>query len=90
MQRLSEPYGYDPLADWTLANNSIHYTQLAIEEGYSVDFDSGEFLNPDGDVVAENVQVWESVVIPQVLSDYTDRKRNELPSQWNYSPYRRL
>ena len=85
VQRLSEPYGYDPLADWTLANNSIHYTQLAIEEGYSVDFDSGEFLNPDGDVVAENVQVWESVVIPQVLSDYTARKRNELPSQWNYS-----
>ena len=25
-QRLSEPYGYDPLAEWMLSNGNIHYT----------------------------------------------------------------
>lgn len=85
VQRLSEPYGYDPLGEWMLANNSIHYTQLAIQEGYNVDFVTGEFLSPDGDVVADNSEVWESVVVPQVIGDYVERKRSELPSQWNYS-----
>jgi len=32
IQRLSEPYGYDPLGDWILSNGNLHYTQLAIEE----------------------------------------------------------
>ena len=42
VQRLSEPYGYNPLDEWLLSNGNIHYTYLAIQEGYSVNFD-----NPD-------------------------------------------
>ena len=37
VQRLAEPYGYDPLEEWTMTTGNIHYTQLAIEEGYSID-----------------------------------------------------
>lgn len=85
VQRLSEPYGYDPLSEWLLSNNQIHYTFLAIQEGYEVDVNSGEFLSPDGEVVANSSEVWEEVIIPQVLDDYVSRKRSELPDQWNYS-----
>ena len=28
VQRISEPYGYDPLQQWLLDNNQIHYTAL--------------------------------------------------------------
>ena len=38
-QRLAEPYGYDPLEEWLLSTGNLHYTQLAIEEGYTVEFD---------------------------------------------------
>ena len=85
VQRLSEPYGYDPLSEWLLSNNQIHYTFLAIQEGYEVDVNSGEFLSPNGEVVANSSEVWEEVIIPQVLDDYVSRKRSELPDQWNYS-----
>ena len=84
-QRISEAYGYDPIAEWVEANNSIHYTSLAIEQGYSVDFATQEFLNPEGEVVASSVDVWREVVIPQMLSDYVDSKRDELPAQWCHS-----
>ena len=88
VQRLSEPYGYDPLEEWKLSNGNLHYTQLAIQEGYSIQFDGqgGEtYYNPSGAVVAENTQIWEGVVIPEVLSDYVEKERNKLPAQWNYS-----
>ena len=26
VQRLAEPYGFDPLADWVLDNGNLHYT----------------------------------------------------------------
>ena len=87
-QRLSEPYGYDPLEVWVLDNGNLHYTHLAIEEGYNVNFDGSgevEYLDPNGVVVATNTEVWEAVVIPGVLSDYTERKRDELSSQVNHS-----
>ena len=77
-QRASEPYGYDPLAEWLLDNNDIHYTHLALQEGYTVDIPNSEYFSPDGELVAESVEVWEAVVIPGVISDYSDRKRNEL------------
>ena len=35
-QRLSEPYGYNPLEEWLLDNGNLHYTFLAIQEGYEV------------------------------------------------------
>jgi len=77
-QRASEPYGYDPLAEWVLSNNNIHYTHLALQEGYTVDIPNSEYFSPDGELVATSVEVWEAVVIPGVISDYSDRKRNEL------------
>ena len=84
-QRISEPYGYDPLEEWKLETGDIHYTYLAIEEGYSHNLTTGEYLDPDGTVVATNTEVWEAVTIPNILSEYTARKRNELSRQWNYS-----
>ena len=83
--RLAEPYGYDPLEEWTLATGDIHYTNLAIEEGYSIDVFESEYRNPNGDIVATNSEVWNEVVIPTVLKDYVEKKRNELENQWQYS-----
>jgi len=77
-QRLAEPYGYDPLEEWRLGNGDIHYTYLALQEGYNVNVQESEYMDPDGDIVATSVEVWEEVVIPNVLADYTTRKRNEL------------
>ena len=88
VQRLSEPYGYDPLEEWLLSNGNIHYTYLAIQEGYNVDFTNPNeivYLNPNGDVVATSTDIWEQVIIPNVLSDYTERKRSEIDNQFEYS-----
>ena len=85
VQRASMPYGYDPLSDWLLDNNNIHYTYLALQEGYNVDFETNEFLSPEGEVVANSVEVWEEVVIPQVLSDYVEKKISELSQKIEYS-----
>ena len=88
VQRLSEPYGYDPLEEWKLSNGNIHYTYLAIQEGYNVDFtdpNNIQYLNPNGSVVATSTDVWEALIIPQVLSDYTERKRSQISNQFEYS-----
>ena len=88
VQRLSEPYGFDPLEEWLLSNGNIHYTQLAIQEGYTVEFDGigGEtYYDPSGNLVAENTQIWEGVIIPQVLANYTENKRDELDQTFQYS-----
>ena len=77
-QRASEPYGYNPLAEWSLNNNDIHYTYLALQEGYTVDVPNNEYFSPDGESVATSTEVWEAVVIPEVISDYVDRKRSGL------------
>jgi len=77
-QRLSEPYGYDPLAEWMLGNGNIHYTYLALQEGYNVNVAASEYFSPSGELVATSKEVWEEVVIPTMLADYTERKRNEL------------
>lgn len=88
-QRLSQPYGFDPLAEWILQTGDIHFTNLAIEEmGYGVDFsdvDNILYLNPNGIVVANSTDIWEQVVIPQILSDYVDREKALLPQQFEYS-----
>ena len=80
-QRLSEPYGYDPLASWKLDNGNIHYTYLALQEGYNVNVYEGEYYNPDGDLVATSSDVWEQIIIPNVLASYVDKKRNELDNR---------
>lgn len=90
VQRISEPYGFNPLEDWVLSTGDIHFTNLAIYEmGYSVDFSDGlggiQYLNPAGEIVATSTEVWEAVVIPQVLSDYVTRERALLPRTWEYS-----
>ena len=85
VERISEPYGYDPLQEWILDNNQIHYTALAFEQGYTADVEAGEFYNPEGELVANDPAVWEQVVIPQVLNDYVSQKRSELDNQWVYS-----
>ena len=80
-QRMSEPYGYDPLAEWLLDNGDIHYTYLALQEGYNVDVYNSEYMDPDGNIVATSKEVWESVIIPTILSDYTEKKRDELKTK---------
>jgi len=76
--RLAEPYGYNPLDEWMLDNGGIHYTYLALQEGYTVDVQNSEYFSPSGELVATSPEVWEAVVIPEVLADYTEKKRNEL------------
>ena len=88
VQRISEPYGYNPLEEFILPNGSLHYTSLALQEGYNIDFlPNGEinYLNPEGEIVATNDIIWKENVIPQVLSDYVKRKKEEIPQQWNHS-----
>ena len=85
LERFAEPYGYDPLEAWTLATGDIHYTYLAIQEGYNIDVYNSVYTDPNGEVVATNVEVWEAVAVPNMLSDYVARKKDELPVQWNYS-----
>ena len=88
VQRLSEPYGYNPLEEWMLSNGNLHYTQLTLQEGYTVEFDGfgGEtYYDPSGNMVAEDTQIWEGVIIPEVLANYTEKKRNELNQTLQHS-----
>ena len=88
VQRLSEPYGYNPLEEWMLSNGNLHYTDLAIQEGYTITFDGQggeEYFDPSGKLVAENTQIWEGVVVPEILSDYTEKKRNQLSQTLQHS-----
>jgi len=85
VQRLSEPYGYDPLDVWRLDNGNIHYTYLALQEGYNVDVYHDMYYNPDGDIVAYSSDVWEQIVIPEVLANYVEKKRNELQNRLQHS-----
>ena len=88
VQRLSEPYGYDPLEEWLLSNGNLHYTNLAIEEGYEVRFDGHggyEYKDPNGNTVANSTEVWEAVIIPEVLANYTEKKRNQLENTIQHS-----
>ena len=73
------------MQEWLLDNNQIHYTALALEQGYTADITLGEFYSPDGELVANDPAVWEQLVIPQVLNDYVSQKRSELPNQGVYS-----
>jgi len=85
VQRLAEPYGYDALDEWLLSNGNIHYTYLAIQEGYTVDVYNSEYKDPDGNVVATSAEVWEEIVIPEVLVNYSERKRDELEKTIQHS-----
>ena len=72
--------------EWLLDNNQLHFTSLALQEGYNIDVNTGEFFSPDGVLTWQNsYEVWEEVVVPEFLEDYVADKRNELPNQWVYS-----
>ena len=80
VQRLSEPYGYDPLEEWKLSNGNLHYTFLALEEGYTTTFNTNgdvEYFDPSGNSVATSTEVWEAVAIPEMLANYTSKKRDQ-------------
>ena len=83
--RLAEPYGYNALDEWMLGNGDLHYTYLALQEGYTVNVYSSEYFSPSGELVATSPEVWEAVVIPEVLADYTEKKRNELKQTLQHS-----
>ena len=84
VQRLAEPYGFDPLADWVLDNGTLHYTYLALQEGYTITLD-GQYSAPNGDVVANSQEVWEEVIIPQVIDNYVEKQRSGISSIVEYS-----
>ena len=84
-QRLSEPYGYDPLAEVDAKQWQYTLHLLALQEGYNVNVAASEYFSPDGELVATSKEVWEEVVIPTMLADYTERKRNELRSNIQHS-----
>ena len=87
-QRLAEPYGFDPLADCLDENGDIHYTWIALEQGYEVNFISHDIIqykDPQGNIVAENTEVWEAVVIPEMLNDFVEQEKGKLDNQWNNS-----
>jgi len=84
VQRLAEPYGFNPLEDWILDNGTLHYTYLALQEGYSVSLD-GEYFSPEGDLVANSQAVWEEVVIPEVINNYVEKQRNSISNIVEYS-----
>ena len=84
VQRLAEPYGFDPLSDWVLDNGTLHYTYLALQEGYNITL-GGEYFSPDGELVANSQEVWEEVVIPQVINNYVEKQRNAISNIVEYS-----
>ncbi len=84
VQRLAEPYGFDPLADWVLDNGNLHYTYLALQEGYNITLD-GQYIAPNGEIVATSQEVWEEVVIPEVIDNYVEGQRNALSNIVEYS-----
>jgi hypothetical protein len=45
----------------------------------------GGYCDPTGRCVATSSEVWEAVVIPTVLSDYTEQERNKLANTLQHS-----
>ena len=87
-QRLAEPYGYDPLEEWLLSNGNLHYTELAIQQGYEIVFDGDggiEYFDPSGKSVATSTEVWEALAIPTMLANYTEKKRSQLENTIQHS-----
>ena len=85
VQRISDPYGYDPVEEWLIQNGYSDYTYLAQEEGYTFNPNDGNYYDPNGELVATSSAVFENTVIPTVISDYSREKRDEIPSQWCHS-----
>jgi len=84
MQRISEPYGFDPFADRLRGDGSIPWMKIATEMGYNRGLND-IYTDGDGNIVANSTEVFQEVVVPQILSDYADIQRNALPNKWEYS-----
>ena len=84
-QRISEPYGFNPLDEWILENGNLHYTYLALQEGYEIDPFNETYTDPNGNIVANSNEVWEEVIIPQMLDEYVINEKDKLPNVWNHS-----
>jgi len=84
MQRISEPYGFDPFADRLRGDGSIPWMKIATEMGYNRGLND-IYTDGNGNIVANSTEVFQEVVVPQILSDYADIKRNALPNKWEYS-----
>ena len=84
-QRISEPYGFNPLDEWILENGNLHYTYLALQEGYEINPFTETYTDPNGNIVANSNEVWEEVIIPQVLDEYVIKEKDKLPNVWNHS-----
>ena len=98
VQRLAEPYGYDPIDEWYTAQGfpnassqqytSGTFTQLAIQEGYAIEFDGNggvEYFDPNGNVVATSKEVWEAVTVPTVVDEFTQKQRDAQPNKLQHS-----
>jgi hypothetical protein len=87
MQRISEPYGFDPFADLIRADGSIPWMKIATDMGYNWNtLGLGDvYTNPNGEIVANSTAVFEEVVVPQILSDYANQQRQALPNKWENS-----
>ena len=84
-QRISEPYGFNPLDEWILDNGNLHYTYLALQEGYEINPFTETYTDPNGNIVANSNEVWEEVIIPQMLDEYVIKEKDKLPNVWNHS-----
>ena len=87
MQRISEPYGFDPFADCIRPDGSIPWMKIATDMGYNWNtLGLGDvYTNPNGEIVANSTAVFEEVVVPQILSEYANQQRNALPNKWEHS-----
>ena len=80
VQRFSEPYGFDPLDGLTEPEFSL----IALEQGYVADIVEGTW-SIGNTTIAENSDVWRLVVLPEILSEYSEQERAQLSNQWNHS-----
>ena len=84
MQRISEPYGFDPFADCIRPDGSIPWMKIATDMGYNWGLNN-IYTDPNGNVVANSTEVFQEVIVPQILSDYANQQRNSLPNKWEHS-----
>ena len=84
MQRISEPYGFDPFADCVRPDGSIPWMKIATDMGYDWGLNN-IYTDPDGNVVANSTEVFQEVIVPQILADYAKQQRDALPNKWEHS-----
>ena len=84
MQRISEPYGFDPFADCLRPDGSIPWMKIATDMGYNYDL-NGIYTNPSGEVVANSNEVFQEVIVPQILENYAKQQRDALPNKLEHS-----